>query len=286
MFRYILIAVTSAVFSAMASAQVPVRFHNEAADTARIDRMLIEAEAADLPGAGARIEWLGRQLLGTTYVGHTLEGQPEMVTVNLDELDCTTYVETVLAMAMTLGERRSSWRDFVYNLQRVRYRGGTVDGYPSRLHYICDWIVDNTHRGNFDDVTNRMPKYNYVVKTIDYMSANADKYPALADSANLARVRDTEVGYRNHRFPYVKSADAADKAVKGALRTGDVVALTSSLKNLDVTHMGIIVNKDGEPYLMHASSSAGKVVVSDLPLDRFLKRNRQFTGFRVIRLRD
>lgn len=269
-----------------AVAQVPVRFHDESSDTARIDRMLIDAEAANLSGAAARVEWIGRRLLDTPYVGHTLEEQPEMVTVNLDELDCTTYVETVLAMAMTLGERRSSWRDFVYNLQRVRYRGGIADGYPSRLHYICDWIVDNMHRGNFDDVTNRMPKYNYVVKTIDYMSANADKYPALADSANLARVKDTEVGYRNHRFPYVKSVDASDKATKAALHTGDVVAFTSTLKNLDVTHLGIIVKKDGEPYVMHASSSVGRVVVSDLPLDRFLRRNRQFTGFRVVRLRD
>ncbi len=269
-----------------AVAQVPVRFHDERADTARIDRMLIEAEAANLSGAAARVEWLGCRLLDTPYVGHTLEEQPEMVTVNLDELDCTTYVETVLAMAMTLGERRSSWRDFVYNLQRVRYRGGVVDGYPSRLHYICDWIVDNVHRGNFDDVTNRMPKYNYVVKTIDFMSANADKYPALADSANLAGVKNTEVGYRNHRFPYVKSSDASNKATKAALHTGDVVAFTSTLKNLDVTHLGIIVKKDGEPYVMHASSSVGRVVVSDLPLDRFLRRNRQFTGFRVVRLRD
>ena len=73
------------------------------------------------------------------------------------------------------------------------------------------------------------------------------------------------------------------KSVKESLRDGDVVALTCNLKDLDVSHMGIIVKKDGEPYLMHASSSNGKVEITKVPLYEFIKRNRNLTGIRVIR---
>ena len=116
------------------------------------------------------------------------------------------------------------------------------------------------------------------------MSENADKYPALADSATLANIKNVEIGYRNHRYPFIKTIDTSEKNTKAEFRQGDIVAFTSTLKNLDVTHMGIIVVRDGAPYVMHASLSAGKVLISETPLDKFLKRNRSFTGVRVFRL--
>lgn len=43
---------------------------------------------------------LGETFLGTPYVGGTLEGEgEEQVVVNLEEMDCTTFVEYVLALA-------------------------------------------------------------------------------------------------------------------------------------------------------------------------------------------
>lgn len=271
------------------SLNVPTRFHNEGSDTTRITEMLttVLSENYDVPGQ--RVERIARMFIDTPYVAHTLEakdGEDEVLTINIDELDCTTFVETVIAMAITVGEYRSSWRDFVYNLERIRYRGGTLNGYPSRLHYIAEWVIDNTHRGNFVDATNRFPKVNYATKMLDFMSRHRDKYPALADSANYARIRDVETGLRSHRYPYIKTIDLKDKTTKAAFRTGDIVALTSNLKDLDVTHMGIVVLIEGEPYLLHASSSLSKVTVTAVPLDKFMERNRSLTGVRVIRLTD
>lgn len=258
-------------------------FHNEASDTTRLNDMLIEVLAAK-PAPGDAVVMFADKFVGTPYVGGTLEGDSEALRVNLDQLDCTTFAETMMALAMTVDEKRSSWRDFVYNLRNLRYRDGKVNGYPSRLHYIADWAVDNIHRGNFKDVTAQFPRCSYVVKTIDFMSANASKYPALADSANLAQIKRVEIPYRRHRFPLIKTRDLAMKDVGQAFRNGDIVAFTSTVDNLDVSHMGIISMRDGEPYVIHASSSAGKVVVSDVPLDKFVKRNRNFTGVRVFRL--
>lgn len=264
-----------------------IRFHNAERDTTRITEILTEVLKNDPGSPGERIEMIGRMLLGTPYVAHTLEakeGEEEMLTVNIDELDCTTFVETVAALAKTVGQNRSSWRDFVNNLESIRYRNGKMDGYSSRLHYIANWIVDNSYRGNVKDVATFFPKVNYVTKTINFMTANRDKYKALADSTQFERIKAVEDGYRNHRFPYIKTIDLSQKATKKVFKTGDIVALTSTLKNLDVTHMGIVVIQNGEPYLMHASSSHGKVEISAVPLDEFMKRNRNLTGLRVFRL--
>lgn len=270
----------------LANAQTEVHFHNETSDTLRLTKMLDEATAMKFSNPEERVAFFGRQFIGTPYGAHTLEGPVEILTVNLDSLDCTTFVETAMALSSTIGEHRSSWRDFIYNLRRLRYRNGEVDGYPSRLHYIADWVVDNQHRGNFRDATREFPRYNETTRTIDFMSTNRDKYPALADDENYRRIRRIEEGYRQHRFPYIKTIDLHSKAIKGAFHNGDVVALVSNLKNLDVTHMGIIVKEspDAEPYLLHASSSDGKVEITQRPLDDFLKKNRQWLGVRVFRL--
>ena len=269
-------------------AQTEVRFSNEASDTLKLTQLLDEGAAMHFDNPEARVAFFARKFIGTPYVAHTLEHDPETLTVNLDSLDCTTFVETAMALAYTLGERRTSWRDYVYNLRRLRYRGGEVDGYPSRLHYICDWAVDNKHRGNFSDVTREFPRYNEVRRTIDFMTSHRDRYPALADSANYERMRNVENGYRQHLFPYVKSMDLSNKAVKAAFHDGDVVALVSNLKNHDVTHMGIIVKESptAEPYLLHASSSHGKVEITSQPLAEFMKKNRQWLGVRVFRLNE
>lgn len=268
-----------------------VRFHNEASDTARISELLVEGMRS-LPAdasPGDRADFFARRFIGTPYGAHTLEapvGQDEALVVNLDSLDCTTFVETVAALAATLGEGRSSWRDYLYNLRRIRYRGGELDGYPSRLHYIADWAVDNIHKGILRDATLLMPRNSWMVRSIDFMTAHRDSYPALADSATFQRMRRIEFGYRNHRFPYLRTGDLTDRKLLAAIQPGDIVAFVSTLKDLDVTHMGIIVRgDDGSLRVLHASSTGGKVMISEQKLSDFMKRNRQWSGIRLFRLR-
>ena len=263
-----------------------VRFHNMETDTTKITEILIKSEHLKDADPCTRVEFIAKQFLGLPYVAGTLEGDPEMVTVNVDQLDCTTYVETVLAMAYTIGEGRTSWRDFVYNLERMRYRGGELNGYSSRLHYISDWIVDNTHRGNFHEATNRFDYHNYQIKSIRFMTANRDKYPALADSTTYEEMKNVEIGYRNHRFPYIKKIDLSRKDIKRTFKAGDVVALTTRIDLLDVAHLGFITFVDGEPHLMHASMKAMEVIIDKLPLHEYMTKSRNLTGLRVIRLNE
>ncbi len=202
----------------------------------------------------------------------------------MDELDCTTFVETVLALAYTAGEGRSSWRDFIHNLEKIRYRNGIMNGYSSRLHYISDWIIDNSHRGNFNEATDLFPSYSYQIKTLDFMSTNRSSYKALSDSTEYERIKSTEIGYRNHRFPYIKREHLRKKEIMKAFKAGDVVALTTRIKGLDVSHLGFITFADGTPHLLHASLKEGKVTIEKLPLHESMMKGRSNTGIRVIRL--
>lgn len=258
-------------------------FKNESNDTTKLNNLLIKAIKIDDPQE--RVAIIGREFVGVPYVAGTLEGSPETLKINLDEMDCTTFVETVLTIAYTAGEGRTSWRDYVYNLEKIRYRGGTINGYASRLHYFSDWVVDNIHRGTIKEYTTRMPANDWAVKTLDFMSSNREKYAALSDSTEFARIKSSEIGYRNHRYPYIKTSKISNKAIAAALKEGDIVALTTKIPGLDVTHMGIIIKKDGVPYLMHASSKHGKIIIDELPLADYLRKNGG-TGIRIIRLNE
>ena len=259
-----------------------INWHNEATDTITINNLL--NDAVQISDPNERIFSLAKSFIDTPYKAGTLESPDgEKLTISLDEVDCTTLIDNVIALAITAGEKRTSWRDFLYNLERIRYRKGVINGYASRLHYISDWIVDNVHRGNFIEATPLCDFVSYEIKTLNFMSANRNLYPALADSATFAKIKEAEIGYRNHKFPYIKSS-RVNKATKSFLKTGDIIALCTGKKGLDVSHMGVLfIDEEGTPFLLHASSKAGKVILDSIPLNSYL-RNNGSQGIRVIRI--
>ena len=206
--------------------------------------------------------------------------------VNFHSFDNLDFITSVMALARSARMQGADWRTYASMLENVGRRKGEDKGFASKLKYGSQWIVDNIYRGNIKDMTEYFEGSTFKTKTLDHFTRNRDLYPALADSANYARIRSIENGYRNHRFHYIKTIDLGAKDTRAAFHDGDVVALVSNLKNLDVTHMGIVVREDpsAEPYLLHASYSDGKVEVTARPLADFMKKNRQWLGLRVFRL--
>lgn len=268
---------------AHAATMAQMRFHCDG-DTVLINQLLMKGYESGLSDANALIEFYARQLLGTPYVAHTLEGDQEMLTINIHELDCLTFIETLYSLTRATLNRRYSWRDFAANIENIRYRGGEMGDYSSRIHYISEWIIDNHIRGNLVEITPDLPHVDYMIKNIDYMTHHTDSYRQLKnDSVMVEKVRRYEL--RRHRFPYVKRSWLNDKAVKAALRSGDFVSLVTKTEGLDVSHNGIIIVDDkGDPYLLDASMSGGKVMLEGKPLFKYLERSKTNIGIRVFRM--
>ena len=260
-----------------------MRFHCDS-DTTVINQLLAKGLESGLTDANALVEFYARQLLGTPYVAHTLEGDEELLTINIHELDCLTFIETLYALTRATMAHRNSWRDFAANIENIRYRGGEMGDYSSRLHYISEWIIDNHLRGNLVEVTPDLPHVDYMVKNIDYMTHHTDSYRQLKnDTAMVEKIKRYEL--RNHRFPYLKRSWLNDKEVKAALRSGDFITLVTKIEGLDVSHNGIIIVDDkGDPYLLDASMTGGKVMLESKPLFKFLERSKTNIGVRVFRI--
>ena len=139
-----------------------MRFHCEK-DTLKINKLLEEGLNSNIEKANDLVVFYANKLLGTPYVAHTLEGETEMLTINIDELDCTTFVETLYALTQTTLSRRATWRDYANNLESIRYRNGVMGDYSSRLHYISDWIVNNSARGNLKDIAPNFDSCKFLV---------------------------------------------------------------------------------------------------------------------------
>jgi hypothetical protein len=68
-----------------------------------------------------------------------------------DGFDCTTFVETVVALATS---KKSD--EFEGRLNKIRYRGGKV-GFLERNHFPCvDWIPNNIQSGLLTDITEQI----------------------------------------------------------------------------------------------------------------------------------
>ena len=262
-----------------------MRFHCDN-DTTKINSLLMEGLQSGLSDANELVCFYAHKLEGTPYVAHTLEGDKEMLTINIDELDCTTFVETLYALTRTTLNGRYSWRDYAHHLEDLRYRRGEMGDYSSRLHYISDWIIDNSNRGNLIDVTSDIKCVRYKIKNINYMSTHRDSYPSLADDAIYEKIKNFEIGYRNHRFPYIKKESLNSKDVKAVVRRGDFVGLVTRIDGLDISHLGIVeLDAEGNIVLLDASSIGKKVMLEEVDLKKQLLKSSKTEGVRFFRLK-
>ena len=104
---------------------------------------------------GDLVATIGKSFLGTPYVEKTLElPGKEQVVINLKGLDCTTFVESVLALTLTLKQGDFQFDAVASMLESMRYLNGRNTGYGSRLHYFSDWIFENEKAGRIIHLVN------------------------------------------------------------------------------------------------------------------------------------
>lgn len=225
---------------------------------------------------------IGMDFLNTPYVAKTLDKSlEEKLVVNLHQLDCTTFAENCLALARTVKSGDPTVSRFCAELEGIRYRNGRLDGYASRLHYFSEWILDNEARGHVTSMASKMGGVELPV-SLDFMSTHPREYPQLVnDPATTALVKAMEEKISAEKFWYIPSGQY--KTVENQVKDGDIVTLTTSIPGIDVTHVGILLWKEGAVHMLHASSAAQKVVISTETFAQYLSKSKKTTGIMIAR---
>ena len=228
---------------------------------------------------------IGKSFLGTEYAAHTLEQDgDEQLVINLTGFDCTTFLENVLAFARCIRQNKTTFEDYKNELTFIRYRQGIIDGYPSRLHYFTDWIYDNEKKKIIEDITEDLGGEELTLD-LSFMSDNPKYYKQLdqnPDFISEIKKQEAEINYcREYNFiPKSKVADIESK-----IQSGDIVAFTSTIKGLDVNHVGIAVRmEDNRIHILHAPDTGSKVQITESSLSEYVMSITKHSGIIVMRV--
>ena len=225
---------------------------------------------------------LGLQFLGTPYVAHTLEGnETEVLVVNVREMDCTTFVEYVLALALTAEQGKAGFGDFAQNLALLRYREAYPNGYASRLHYFSEWLFLHARQGLLELVSDRLGSQPFDSR-VSFMTTHPGSYPALSDPALLEQMKEVEKKVSVQQMQFIPKAEI--RGLENDIQNGDIIAFTTDIEGLDVSHTGFAFFREGRLHLLHASILGKSVEVSPEPLHEYLQGSRRVTGILVGRV--
>ena len=224
---------------------------------------------------------IGCLFINKPYKAGTLEGSgKEKLIVNISGFDCTTFVETVLALAKCAAAGKCSRSEFQNKLKLIRYRQGRIEGYFSRLHYFTDWVRDNERKKIVTDVSRKLGG-KPLRKKIDFMTDHCELYPALKNKTQFAKMKEVEKSLSRKVF-HIIGKDKINKQ-KTKIENGDVIAFATNQKGLDVAHLGFAIWQGRNLHLLHASSKENSVVISKRSLEAYLKSSKKFTGIIVVR---
>lgn len=264
-----------------AGESINVYYNDEKADIAKIEAVLNKVKG--IPDVRERLIAVTQEFIGTPYVGGTLNIPPkEQLYVSTTGLDCLTFVETAISLTEASGKENPRLDDYLKTLLNIRYRNGEIDGFPSRLHYLSEWALDNDRRGNIKEISGEFDRSEKRVKTLDFMTKHRQLYPPLVSDDVFKAIQKNESALKNLQYYIIPTAEV-NNAAKSFLKSGDMVAIETNKPGLDASHVGIINIKNGIPYLIHASSKYKKVINDSNPLKDYLKRQGS-PGIRVFRL--
>lgn len=251
-----------------------------------IDVMQMMAKAKKLPATENLFLEIAKMFIDRPYVGHTLDKEKkERLVVNVREVDCTTYIEYVLAIYQCVKNKKTTFNDFCNYLADIRYVGGKID-YPTRQHYFTLWINDNINDGFIREITAVKPPFTAVqTVNVDYMTTHVSSYYMLKNNPEWkAPIRKMERDISGKRYRYIpKSRLTNTRLLRQTIKNGDIIAILTSKKGLDTSHIGVAVWRNDGLHLLNASSIHKKVIIEPMTLFQYMKKHPTFTGIRVVR---
>ena len=253
-------------------------------DSIKVENWL--KEAISLPQDSCRTLHFAKQMLGVPYVAATLDGnEEEQLVVHVDQLDCTTFVETVLALCIADKRDARSFDGFKKALTDVRYRDGHLDGYASRLHYFSDWIRNNEQMGFVKECTSETSCAQPQELWLNFMTTHVDSYQPMKKNPALVEVMAAqEKHWQGTIVSYIPKEKLNLPPEELKIKDGDILAMVTNIKGLDIVHVGFAFWKDNHLHLLHASSSAKKVIEDPKTQYESSGKTKAHIGLRAIRV--
>ena len=218
---------------------------------------------------------------GTPYVASTLEKEPEGLVINLRELDCTTFMETVLALCRTLQSDHPTFESYCDHLQHLRYRNNTITDYTDRLHYMADWFYENERKGIVKDMAQSIGG-DTLSLNLSFISTHPDSYKQLKGHPEFVQKMEKKEREINQR-PHYYLPKANINALSSGIQDGDILCFATTVKGLDVTHVALAYWQGGELRFIHASMSAMKVIVQNGSLEDYANSMKSCKGLLIAR---
>ena len=242
-------------------------------------------EAISLPKDSCRTLHFAKQMLDVPYVAGTLDGnEEERLVVRTNALDCTTFVETVLALCIADKRGERNFEGFEKALTQVRYRDGILNGYASRLHYFSDWIRNNEQMGIVKECTSETACSEPKELWLDFMTTHVESYLPMKNNPEFVKeMAAHEKNWQGTVVFYISKEKLKLSPDELKIKSGDILAITTNIEGLDVVHVGFAFWRGEKLHLLHASSIAKKVIEDSLTLYEYSKNKKAHTGVRAIR---
>ncbi|MCA9555327.1 MAG: DUF1460 domain-containing protein [Myxococcales bacterium] len=253
---------------------------------------LVEAELAarhaEAPSIGARVDAVTRGFVGAPYLLSALgEGEGTAPDPDprfrLDAFDCTTLVETALALAQT-----PDLEEAAALLDLVRYRGPPE--FEHRRHLMTSqWIPGLVAEGWLEDITAELGGAK--TRTLDLELT--DERWSKRHIARALVLPDDVVPKGKFPLPYLTLQDAL--RLERSIPQGTVLNVVRAdwpASPDAVTHQGIVVLHPGDPrrFVRHASPVSRRVIDEPLAqmLERYITRPRKWAviGVNLLRVRE
>lgn len=280
--KKLILAVTLSAMTCTGAQAVRTHCAADTASAIRAVRSVAAPGAAPSTVAAA----LASSLVGIPYESAMRTDSTGRLQLRLDAFDEISFVNTVAALAKAATQPGSARiGDIEEALVSMSCRRGEENGFPSIMAYGADWAIDNKGRGNISELTESYSEL-FKTKSLDYLTRHREEFPALADSAAFDRQKMLEMGFRSHKIPYMKRQSFEWKDVMEEMADGDIVMFLGNNPEFDWVTMGFVVRKDDGFHLVYASPEQGKVVIEEMSLSRYVKKNAaRIYGYRWFRLK-
>jgi len=192
--------------------------------------------------------------------------------MRFDTFDCTTLVETSMALSMAkdVAEARRL-------LDVIRYQSGAVS-FSNRRHFPgAEWLPQLKELGFLRDVTRTLAgdETEVATKTLNAQVWNTRKKPTVL---NLPDARIPDVVVSLDVWPLQKARAGAKRIPPGTVL--NLVRVDFKRIPVRVSHQGLVIEKNGKLYLRHAAQRLYHSVV-DEPLDAFFARMEKYKKWPV-----